>query len=255
MGIGIILDIIVIGLLVLSIWLGYKKGLTKSLLKIFSFLIAIIISFILFSPISNFIINNTEIVNNLQNTIANTFKNEDEENKKNKELNNNLDEQKNESNNSEEENVENKVLQITKEQEETSEKDFKNIFNKYIEKKIIEAGNEAKDYVIELASRQIAIAIVNICVFIVLFIVVRIALIFIKALADVITKIPGIKQCDELFGGIYGGMRACIIILAIFTILSIIVPIFQLDFITDFINQSIISKFLYENNIILKMIL
>ena len=255
MGIGIILDIIVIGLLVLSIWLGYKKGLTKSLLKIFSFLIAIIISFILFSPISNFIINNTEIVNNLQNTIANTFKNEDEENKKNKELNNNLDEQKNESNNSEEENVENKELQITKEQEETSEKDFKNIFNKYIEKKIIEAGNEAKDYVIELASRQIAIVIVNICVFIILFIVVRIALIFIKALADAITKIPGIKQCDELLGGIYGGMRACIIILAIFTILSIIVPIFQLDFITDFINQSIISKFLYENNIILKMIL
>ena len=258
MGVGIILDIVIICLLVLSIWLGYKKGLTKSLLKIFSFLIAIIISFILFSPISNFIINNTELVNNLQHAISSAFKNEEEENKKNKEQvnkNENLDEQKNENNNSAEENVENKELQITKEQEENSEKEFKNIFNKYIEKKIIEAGNEAKDYVIELASRQIAIAIVNICVFIILFIVVRIALIFIKVLADVITKIPGIKQCDELLGGIYGGMRACIIILAIFTILSIFIPIFQLDFLTDFLNQSIISKFLYENNIILKILL
>ena len=247
MGIGIILDIIIIGILVLSIWLGYKKGLTKSLLRIFSFLIAIIISLILFRPISNFVIANTNIVNNLQSTISNTFKHEEEKNNKNESQK--IEEDKSE----EKKNSENGELE--KKENKNTEKDFTNIFNKYIEKKIIEAGNEAKDYAIDLASKEIAIFIVNISIYIILFIVIRIALIFIKALAEVVTKIPGIKQCDELCGGIYGGIRACIILLIVFTILSIILSVFQLDGVLDILNQSIISKFIYENNIIIKIIL
>lgn len=246
MGIGIILDIIIIGILVLSIWLGYKKGLTKSFLKIFSFLIAIIISLILFRPVANFVITNTNIVENLQSTISNTFKHEEEKNKKSEDK---------QSKENQVNNDNNEVTILEKNQNENSEKDFSNIFNKYIEKKIIEAGNDAKDYVIDIASREIAICIVNICVCIILFIIIRIALVFIKALADLITKIPVIKQCDELFGGIYGGIRAFIIIFAIFTILSIVLSIFQIDGITDLLNQSIISKFIYENNIIIKIIL
>ena len=243
MGIGIILDIIIIVILSVSILLGYKKGLTKSLVKIFSFFIAIVISLILFKPISNLVIANTDIVNNLQNTITNTFKDEEEKNKKIE----SEEKQYTEDNNEKE--------KLEKEQYENSEKNFTNIFNKYIERKIIEAGNDAKDYVIDLASREISVFIVNISIYIILFIIIRIILIFIKALAEYITKIPGIKQCDELLGGGYGAIRACIIILTIFTILSIILSIFRIDGITEIINQSIISKFIYENNIIIKIFL
>ena len=243
MGIGIILDIIIIVILSVSILLGYKKGLTKSLVKIFSFFIAIVISLILFKPISNLVIANTDIVNNLQNTITNTFKDEEEKNKKIE----SEEKQYTEDNNEKE--------KLEKEQYENSEKNFTNIFNKYIERKIIEAGNDAKDYVIDLASREISVFIVNISIYIILFIIIRIILIFIKALAEYITKIPGIKQCDELLGGGYGAIRACIIILTVFTILSIILSIFRIDGITEIINQSIISKFIYENNIIIKIFL
>ena len=243
MGIGIILDIIIIVILSVSILLGYKKGLTKSLVKIFSFFIAIVISLILFKPISNLVIANTDIVNNLQNTITNTFKDEEEKNKKIE----SEEKQYTEDNNEKE--------KLEKEQYENSEKNFTNIFNKYIERKIIEEGNDAKDYVIDLASREISVFIVNISIYIILFIIIRIILIFIKALAEYITKIPGIKQCDELLGGGYGAIRACIIILTVFTILSIILSIFRIDGITEIINQSIISKFIYENNIIIKIFL
>ena len=244
MGIGIILDIIIIVILIISILLGYKKGLTKSLLKIFSFFIAIVISLILFKPIANLVITNTNIVDSLQNTISNTFKYEEEKNKKNE--------------NQPIKNT-NEKEKLVKEQYENSENNFTNIFNKYIERKIIEAGNDAKDYVIDLASREISVFIVNISIYIILFIIIRIILIFMKALAEVITKIPGIKQCDELLGGGYGAIRAGIIILTIFTILSIILSIilsdFQLDGVLDILNQSIISKFIYENNIIIKIFL
>ena len=61
---GIIVDLIIVGILVLCIFLGYKRGLTGSLLKIVTFLLALIIAFILFKPVSNFIINNTKLDEN-----------------------------------------------------------------------------------------------------------------------------------------------------------------------------------------------
>ena len=240
MVVGIILDIIIIGILILSIWLGYKKGLTKSLLKIFSFLIAVIISLILFKPIANFVVTQTDIVDNLKNTISKSFKNEEIKDK---------DDRENEQNKLTIDNS-NKIQEDN--QNETKD-NFTNIFNKYIQEKIVEAGNEAKENVIEIASKEIAIFIVNISVYIVLFLVIRIILIFIKKFAELITKIPGIKQCDELCGGIYGGIRACIIILFIVTILSIILSIFPNNNVLDIIDQSIITKFIYENNIVIKI--
>lgn len=231
---GIILDIIIIGILVLSTWLGYKKGLTKSLLKIFTFFIAIVISFILFKPIANLIISQTEIVNNLQITIASAFKNEDSKNNKDKD---------------------GKSYDNIIKADENSEQNIPSIFYSYIENEIIESTNEAKDFVIENASRKIAISIVNISVYIILFIVIRIVLIFIKAIAELITKLPVIKQCDELGGGIYGFLRACIVVLIGFTVISIIIPLIPSSEIIEIINQSMLAKFIYENNVIIEIIL
>lgn len=219
MKIGIIVDLIIIILFVLSIWEGYKKGLTKYLLKIFTFVLAIIISFILFKPISNLVINQTQIDDNIQDTVIKTFKEDKQE------------------------------------KEDNSKKDTSNIFLIYIEDKISEVGDEAKDYVLEITAKEISNLIVNIIVFIVLFIVSRIVLIFIKAIADLITKIPVIKQFDELGGGIYGALRAIIIILILFTILDAIIPVLQTQNILTIIDESIIAKFIYENNFIIQIIL
>ena len=45
---SIIIDIIIIAIIALCVILGYKRGLTGSLLKILSFVLAIVIAFILF---------------------------------------------------------------------------------------------------------------------------------------------------------------------------------------------------------------
>lgn len=219
MKIGIIVDLIIIILFILSIWEGYKKGLTKYLLKIFTFVLSIIISFILFKPISNLVINQTQIDDNIQDTVIKTFKEDKQE------------------------------------KEDNSKKDTSNIFLIYIEDKISEVGDEAKDYVLEITAKEISNLIVNIIVFIVLFIVSRIVLIFIKAIADLIKKIPVIKQFDELGGGIYGALRAIIIILILFTILDAIIPVLQTQNILTIIDESIIAKFIYENNFIIQIIL
>lgn len=66
---GMVIDLIVIGIIALFTFLGYKQGLVKAAIKILSFLIAIVVAFILYKPISNLIINNTSIDDNIKNTI------------------------------------------------------------------------------------------------------------------------------------------------------------------------------------------
>lgn len=67
---SIIIDLILIGIILLSTFLGYKKGLIGVAFKIISFIIALIVTLILFKPISNYIITNTELANNIENAIV-----------------------------------------------------------------------------------------------------------------------------------------------------------------------------------------
>ena len=55
---SLIIDLIILGLILLCVFFGYKKGLTKCVIKILSFVIAIVIAVVLFKPISNFVNNN-----------------------------------------------------------------------------------------------------------------------------------------------------------------------------------------------------
>ena len=70
----IVIDLIVIGIVALFTFLGYKQGLVKAAIKILSFLIAIIVAFVLYKPVSNLIINNTSIDNNIKNSIIEKIK-------------------------------------------------------------------------------------------------------------------------------------------------------------------------------------
>ncbi len=66
---GIIIDIILIAIILLSAFLGYKKGLVKLGAKLFAGLIAIIITIVIYKPVSEMIINNTSLDEKIQSTI------------------------------------------------------------------------------------------------------------------------------------------------------------------------------------------
>lgn len=158
---GIIIDLLIILIVALSIWFGYKKGLTESLLKIFNFFIALIISIILFNPIANLVINNTQIDEFLQDSIISKFNNDEE----------------------------------VKEVE--TENNMPTIFNDYIKNQVEESTNEVKEVIIMESAKQISITIINIGIVIIIFLITRIILIFIKGIVNIITKLPVIKQFNE----------------------------------------------------------
>ena len=216
---SIIIDLIIVAILAISIFLGYKKGLTKCIIKILSFVIALVVAAVLFKPVSNFIIEKTQIDDNIKQSIINLTKEDVEDDGKVKEDSN-------------------------------LPKPMVNYINETVEN----AVNEAKENVITVAAEGIAITTINIVVAILLFIIVRIALMFVSALSTIITDLPIIKQVDKVGGILYGLIKALVIIFVIFALISLISPMIEQTGIIVVINKSFIGSILYNNNILLNIV-
>lgn len=67
---SIIIDLIIIVIIALFTFIGYKQGLVKAAIKILSFFIAIIVALTIYKPISGIIIKNTSIDDNIKNAIV-----------------------------------------------------------------------------------------------------------------------------------------------------------------------------------------
>lgn len=216
---SIIIDLILLGILVLSIFFGYKKGLTKCIIKILSFFIAIVVASIFFKPVSNLVIQNTQIDETIKESIVGIVKNNVEENG-----------------------------------EVTKDSNLPQAMVKYINETINNSVEQAKNSVIEVIAEEISNTIINVGVAIALFIVIRIILIFVSLLSKFITDLPIIKQFDKSGGIIYGALRALIIMFVVFALISIISPLIEQTGIVVAINKSFIGSIIYNNNILLKMI-
>lgn len=82
-----ILDIVLIVIIIISTILGYKKGLVKLASGLFAGIIAIILTFALYKPVSNLLIEKTDIAKNIENEIIENSKKGIEDNSA---INNNI---------------------------------------------------------------------------------------------------------------------------------------------------------------------
>ena len=169
---SIIIDLIIAGIIALCVIVGYAKGLTGALIKIVSFVLSLIIAFILYMPLSNYIINNTQIDNMIENTIRESILKNDDQTKK--------------------------------------EENMPTAITDYINQKVEDASNSVKENVINSTAKDVSQTIVRAGTWIMLFIIARIALIVLKFITALIAKLPVIKQFDKL-GGSYlrSARRTC----------------------------------------------
>lgn len=213
---GIIVDLILIGILLVFILAGYKKGLTGSLLKLISFALSIVIAFVLYKPVSNIIINNTQINENIKSAIINNFS-----------------ENKNE--NSEEQNkIQNSIL---------------NNVNKEIEN----ATTEAKNTIVEQSAERISTTIINLGCAIIVFLIAKVILWVISFFIKGVASFPIIKQIDKLGGIAYGVVEGLIIIYAVLAIISFASLVWTDSTIIQAINKSVLGNNLYNNNILINL--
>jgi len=214
--VALILDILIVFILGINIFIGYKKGLIKLAVSLVAVLISIIITLILYKPVSNLIINNTEIDEKIEAVIienATTSEDEVEENLK-------------------------------------EEKNYNEIIEKYVQDTVI----ETKDNIVESAAGTLSIKIINIAVMILIFLITRIILILLVFIADAIAKLPILKQFNKAGGIIYGVIKGLLIIYIILAIVFFIVYVTNSTQISEIINQTFIIKFMYNQNLLLNII-
>lgn len=215
---GILIDISIIIIMLICVFVGYRKGLIKVAIRFLAFIVAIILTMILYRPIANSVIENTEIDENINEIIYSKIKDID--------FNNISEEEKNQ----------NEIIKIAE---------------NYIEEGLQKGTENTAKYVSESLSRTIVEAMI----FIALLIAIRIALIVLNLLADIIGGLPIIKQFNKSGGIIYGIVEGFIIVNCIFAILYIINPIYKDGEIKENIDQSNIGKIVYENNFIINTII
>ena len=210
-----IVDIIILGVIILSIILGKNKGITVCLVKIFDVIVAVIIALMFCRPVANYIIEKTPVGENLKQTVKKSIPMNDGE--------------------------------ITIDENSNLPKAMKEYINNQVKN-----VNDTKDNVIESISQEITQEIVTVISFIGIFIIVRAVLLIIKIVSKIINKLPILKQIDHLGGAICGAVEGIIAVYCILAVISIISPVIENTQILNQINNSYIGKAMYNNNIIVK---
>lgn len=202
-----ILDLIVILVIALFTFIGYKQGLIKVAIKIASFFIAIIIALVLFKPVSTLVINNTTIDDKIENAI---------------------------------------IEKITPEGMKPEDK----VETQNLPSGIIKNTNDSIKNIAETLTTKL----IEICTILILYIVARIVLKFIAALATLIEKIPILKQFNKIGGTVYGLVKGVLIVYVILAIIYLASPLLK-ENTSKKIEEARLTKMMYNNNIITKIML
>ena len=195
---SIVVDLIIVAIILLSTFLAYKKGLITLAIQFVAVIIAIILTLLLYKPVSNVIINVTGIDEAIQNSIL-------------EEANN-----------------------------------------------IMTNGGEGEKQVVETiqnnmlpqTARNISINIIEGAAILILYIVIRVALKFVTAIANLVSKLPILNQLNQLGGIIYGILRGILIVYILLLLVNLSGEIEPQNHVYTAVEQSYVGKMMNENNIL-----
>ena len=204
---AITVDLIILAIILLCAIIGYVRGLTGSILKIISFVLALIIAFALFVPVSNVIIENTQLDDSLSQSIREMIVNENE----------------------------------------TEEEKMPEAITDYIGQQIQNAADDTREAIADSTANDVAVTIIKAGTWIALFIVARILLILLRFITSLIAKLPIIKQFDKLGGVIYGLLEGLIIVYVVLAIISFVSPMMSGDIANAIDNSTIGSMMYNNN--------
>ena len=172
-------DIVVVVIILLCILIGYFRGLIKVGIRLLGFVLSIIVALVLYNPVSNFIIDNTEVVPNLKNTISTVLYEKEEKSEENDKQSGN----------------------------------FLDMMSGYVNNYTESIKENTSDFI----AGEIAVAIVRVVTWIGLFMLAKVFMLVLKLFGNIVERIPIIKQFNRTrrsclwdFGGInYCVWRAC----------------------------------------------
>ena len=221
---GVLVDLVIISIIISNAFWGYRRGLVGVLFKILAFVISIIIMFVLYKPASKAIIEKTSIDEWLTEKIA--------------------------------QNIEGTTLQDGNlleydEENSTVSKGMVDILNSFI----TEALNKSASNVALYVSENLAYGMIKIGTMLLLFMISRFFLIFIRFAAELIGNLPIIKMFNKSGGLVYGVVKGFLTIYVVLAIFSIASPIIQDWGVIDAVQDSTFGSKMYNDNVIINIVL
>lgn len=220
---GVLVDLVIISIIISNTFWGYRRGLVGVMFKILVFVLSLIIMFVLYKPMSNAIISKTQIDEWLAEKIAQNIQGTTL--------------------------ADGELLEYNEETTAMSE-GVVNVLNSFVS----EALDKSVTNVVEYVSTNIAVGMIRIGSMLILLMLSRFLLLFIRFAAELVGSLPIIKTFNKSGGLIYGilkGFLTVYIILAVFAVAS---PIIQNWGVIDSIQDSTLGSKMYNNNVITNII-
>ena len=218
---GILVDLVIISIIISNAFWGYRRGLVNVIFQALAFIVSLLIMFVLYKPVANTIMNATSLDETLSSAIASNLTGTTLED--------------GELLNAEQSNISTSVV---------------NLINSFV----TEALNKAETDIVAYASNQLAKVMIYTGTMLLLFIVSRTLLVFVRFVAELIGNLPIIKMFNKSGGLIFGVIKGFVIAYAILAILSALSPIISQIGIISAIQDSTLGSAMYNNNILLNLI-
>lgn len=235
-----IMDIIVILIILISVFVGYKKGFIRTVVSLLSFFVAISMALLFYKPFAVILSENTTIDDWIIENIVSKENGTEEEYF--------LEESKNK-----------QESEITENGENQEKDDGINTFLEIIEILPNTITNnvdieEIKDNTREEIAYKISELIMNLLSLILIYVVVKVTLLVATFVLNGIMRIPVLKQINEICGMAIGAVIGFTQIYIAFAVITFISSICDISNVISMIKISAFARILFENNLIINLL-
>ncbi len=262
---SIIVDIVLVAIVVITIFLGVKRGFVKSLVGLVSTAIIIAVAVLATSPLTQLIVAGTNLDDQLAETLEQPlaeklpnayatvyYTDYDNDPVTDVELVYKIDGEEHLFNEIFDDNAIIKQLGLVKLIRPSVEK--------ILEQQAQNENIDLDDYsntisFVDGVTVPIATAIITVIVFIALLIVTKIVLwILLKIFKKIVSRLYIAHFIDKMLGGIFGLAMGALLVLILLTILQLLSPLSFMEPVNDFLDKSVVTKFLMDNNILYRFV-
>lgn len=232
-----IIDIIVVLVIIIAVFLGYKKGFVKTIVNLLSFFVAIGLALTFYKPVAVILTENTTIDDWIVENIM--AKNEEEDQIESEEK---VDTESLESNNETEKEVSGvqSFLQVAENLPVTIVNNFE----------LEEIKNNTKQEI----AYKVSELIMNLVSLILIYVIVKITLAIASFILDGIMKFPVLKQLNEILGMAIGAVIGFLQVYLAFAVITFISSICDIAVVIETIKVSAFASRLFENNLIINLL-
>ncbi len=223
-----LIDVILVGVVLIAGFIGYKVGFVKTVISFLSLFIALGLALLFYQPLSVILIENTEIDNWIEEKIMNYDTSGDTV-----------------------VNEETTIETTEKEEDNSITAILSNLPEMISENLNIESAKNSIKHEIAVKTSEMIMKLLSI---IIIYVVVKVTLLVASIVLGGMMKLPVLKQLNEILGMSLGAVIGFLNMYLAFAIITFISSITDISVVIDAIKSSMIANAMFENNLIIRFL-